>query len=282
MDKNSEYYKKEVRGKDFNKYIRSKTKPFQVLIKFFPQNDCLGKLQYKTGLNVNPNRFNPTGEGPFEGMYFTNLANFYNFYRYYTNYGEMVAIVTIPSDARVYCEAWSAKTDQISISERMTFPQFFETIPKEMWMEIMKIDGRMWKCVPLKIRTNKLFETGLKQNGEILGLLQEELRTPELCEIAVQNNGLAISNVPLHLRKKELCESGVKQNGRALRYVPEELITPEMCEIAVQNNGFALEDVPKLLKTEKICAIAVRQCREALSFVPEELRTVQFYEEIAI
>jgi hypothetical protein len=51
-------------------------------------------------------------------------------------------------------------------------------------------------------------------------------------------------DVPDALKTPELCLVAVQNEGEALEYVPEALKTPELCLAAVQNDGKALQYVP--------------------------------------
>ena len=66
-----------------------------------------------------------------------------------------------------------------------------------------------------------------------------------------------------NLKTPEFCFAAVQQNGWALRYVPAKLKNPELCLAAVQQNGWALQFVPEELKTEEICRIAAVSVFEA-------------------
>ena len=97
---------------------------------------------------------------------------------------------------------------------------------------------------------------------------------------AVEKNGFMLKYVPEELRTKELCEIAVAQEGYAIAFVPDEIITPEICELAVQDYNQALGWVPEELRTKELCEIALAQgylADELLeAFVPEE-----FKEELA-
>ena len=87
---------------------------------------------------------------------------------------------------------------------------------------------------------------------------------------------------PYELRTQELCEIAVKDKGYALEHVPEELKTLEMCEYAVSRDGYNLEFVPNEFRTFQICDVALqyvfkgRVDKVLNAFVPEE-----FHKELA-
>ena len=93
---------------------------------------------------------------------------------------------------------------------------------------------------------------------------------------AIQERNWTLQFVPEELRTKEMCFVAVEKDGMNLGDVPKELITPEICAIAVENDGQALAYVPDELRTKEICEIALAQgylADELLeSFVPEEFQ----------
>jgi len=85
------------------------------------------------------------------------------------------------------------------------------------------------------------------QGGNVLGLPCGSA----LCLAAVQNDGTALYDVPEELKTPELCLLAVQnlpEGNTVLHAVPEELRTLEICIIAVEVNEEALEDVPEKLK----------------------------------
>lgn len=94
---------------------------------------------------------------------------------------------------------------------------------------------------------------------------------------AVEKNGLNLQFVPNELRTLELCLMAIQQDVRAFEFVPPKIKTPEFCMILFQQSGYAdwsaLEFVPEELKTSKLCNRAIQQSGCALEFVPEELKT---------
>ena len=118
----------------------------------------------------------------------------------------------------------------------------------------------------------------VKQNGDVLRYVPEDLKTSEICLTAVEQDGMALEHVPKDLKTPEIHLAAVKQNGDALRYVPKDFRTPEICLAAVKQDGWALRYVPKDLRTEEICLAAVKHDswvlrRWALEYVPEDLKT---------
>ena len=101
------------------------------------------------------------------------------------------------------------------------------------------------------LEEQKAWKEKLEDDGLYLEYVPYELRTKEICEIAVTENGHALGFVPEGVMTIELCEIAVRESGEYLYYVPEQFRTFELCEIAVKDSGsWALEFVPKEFKEE--------------------------------
>jgi len=100
----------------------------------------------------------------------------------------------------------------------------------------------------LKIKqTEEMLIYVCERDGKALKHAAKKLITPQLCEIAVNQNGLALEYVPDDIIKSKgkewhiaLCKKAVKSNGLALEYVPEELKDAEIVKTAIFN--YELED----------------------------------------
>ena len=140
------------------------------------------------------------------------------------------------------------------------------------------------------MKNNKEYQKHLdavKRYG-VLILVPEELKTKEICNIAVEKHGDNLQYVPEKLKTPELCKLAISEYGWALEYVPEEYKTPELCKLAVEKSSWALQIVPEELKSFEICEIAVKESVNAIDaskwdplhiitkYVPEE-----YQEELA-
>ena len=109
-----------------------------------------------------------------------------------------------------------------------------------------------------------------------LAELQNPDEKAQLCLEAVKNISTPyhtpLNFVPKNLKTAEMCNIAVKQNGRAIMCVPEEFKTAEMCLEAVKYDGMVLFFVPEKFKTAKLCIEAVKQNKYAIKFVPETIR----------
>jgi exosome complex RNA-binding protein Rrp4 len=133
--------------------------------------------------------------------------------------------------------------------------------------------GEALRYVPWDVRTREMCRIAVARNGWALKYVPEALRTDEMCRFAVAQHGGALDYVPQKLRSDQMCRIAVAQNGEALYYVPEALRTDDMCRFAVAQHGGALDYVPQKLRTAEMCRIAVAQNGTALEYVPEALRT---------
>ena len=129
----------------------------------------------------------------------------------------------------------------------------------------------------------------IETDGRCLNLLRKEEQTEEICKLAVQKTGCALSFVKIE-QTEELCKLAVQRDGYALRYVRNQ--TDEICKLAVQQNvnsfQFVENQTEELCKlavqrdgslllyvrnqTEELCKLAVQQNRNALQYVPENMK----------
>lgn len=72
----------------------------------------------------------------------------------------------------------------------------------------------------------------------------------------IGDNPLLLENVPESLKTPELCQIAVQEQARTLEYVPEALKMLELCLMAVRKDGYALEYVPESLRTPEFLAKA--------------------------
>lgn len=76
----------------------------------------------------------------------------------------------------------------------------------------------------------------------------------------------------------EICKLAVCQDGLALAKIPKEKRTPELCMLAVKKNGMALDHVPN--QTFSICMAAVRSDPNAFRYVSFEHRHSTLLEHV--
>jgi len=84
--------------------------------KILNKNECHNDLQYKTGLNIDPLKFNPSGDCEPGGIYFSreDILTF-------LDYGPWIRKVTLPKDAQIYenpDEPKKWKADRVILGKR--------------------------------------------------------------------------------------------------------------------------------------------------------------------
>jgi hypothetical protein len=90
----------------------------------------------------------------------------------------------------------------------------------------------------------------LKNNMEIFKEILDELKTEEMCEMALKADVVNFAGyVPDRLKTEKICKILVASDRfRGLQYVPESAMTQKICDIAVKNNATNLEHVPDKFK----------------------------------
>ena len=123
----------------------------------------------------------------------------------------------------------------------------------------------------------------VKQDGSMLQYVPEDLATPEIWIVSVQqlaqSDPWVIQKAPDYCLTPETCKIAVDRCGDTLEFVPEALKTPDLCLAAVQQSGHALQFVPETLCTPEICLAAVRENRKAAAHVPEHCRLAMVQEQ---
>jgi len=92
-----------------------------------------------------------------------------------------------------------------------------------------------------------------------LQFVPQELKTKDLCILALTKGGWPLQWIPQKLKTEELCTLAVTQHGWALQFVPEELKTLELCMIAVAKESNVLQHVPQDLKLEVVLKVSLEK-----------------------
>jgi hypothetical protein len=100
-------------GTKFNQYYSG-----TVFVKLTCESEIHNNYQFQTGLNVDPIKFNPTGECNPGGFYFCALNQFYKWLTYNNVTCVNYRIVEIPDDATVYIEGDKFKVDKFILSDK--------------------------------------------------------------------------------------------------------------------------------------------------------------------
>jgi hypothetical protein len=249
-------------------------------VKILNESMVHNKFKYKLGLNTDHIPFNPSGSGEPGGLYFTDLDNFYKF----LEYGTLIADVKVPEGVEIYADPvgdnahpYKWKAPSIIISNVRSIKDLPQWNDLSFWLAAVRQNGNALKLVPENLKTAEMCLAAVQKNGEALYYVPKVLKTAELCLIAVQQNEEVLMYVPDEFKTEEICLIAVQQNGLALNYVPDRLRTEEICLAAVRQDGLALYYVPSKIKTADICLAAVQKNGNALRFVPDRLKTEKLY-----
>lgn len=226
--------------------------------KLISKDMCNRSYQFKIGLNVLNEPFNPANGCQSGGFYFCNLDDLGFWLFLYPN--GLVFEVTVPENAVVVKQYKKYKADQIYINNPMNIPDFIQKY--NVAESYLKSDFRNLQHINLSVDYSRdLYLRAIKSDGHLLAHIPEHMQTTELCLAAVNQNGNALIHVKV--QTPCICLAAVKQNGNALRHVKVQ--TTEICLAAVKQNGYALIHVKT--QTLELCLAAVKQNCYAVSCV---------------
>jgi len=274
------YLNIEITGKLFNKLTGHK-----ILIKFFTENDISRNFLYKTGLNKDFNIFTPHGSCKKGGLYFTQLKYFNEF----MDFGPKIAFVTIPDDARVYCEDNKWKANKIIIGERMNYTDFFKSLcDKSNLLPDLKNNFRHF----LKKEMENYLET---QCCECLFEdVKSDPKTPANCVDSYEEECSNKKNILKKIIKQydetfgishlvnkyvekniKIIHKLIKKKIYLLKYIPNNILSHadinKLIKDLVKENGSFLKYVPVEIVDYEICLDAVKNDGSALKFVPKNI-----------
>jgi hypothetical protein len=99
-------------GREFNKQY-----PSTVFVKLTNETEIHNGFQFKTGMNVDTEKFDPTSECK-GGIYFCELRKFTKWLNYAATICVNYRVVSIPDDAKIYIEKDKFKANKIILSEK--------------------------------------------------------------------------------------------------------------------------------------------------------------------
>lgn len=150
-------------------------------------------------------------------------------------------------------------------------------VPKELRTRELRIEAVKQRpsVVSFFPEDAELCEIAVKADGLTLKFLMVDL-TKELCEMAVTSNGEALKYVPENLKTPEICEIAVKNCPKALQWAVQ---TPELCLTAVKSDSKLIEFV-KFTTNEIYEAVIAAPFIGAGKYLPSELKSSldAFYE----
>ncbi|WP_462429392.1 DUF4116 domain-containing protein [Butyricimonas virosa] len=93
-------------------------------------------------------------------------------------------------------------------------------------------------------------ETYKEERDNLLKLINQvgSLENKDIVKDIVQQSWINIKNIDGQLRTPEICDLALKQNGKALEYIPTDLKSMERCLIAYLKDNSSLKYVPKEYK----------------------------------
>jgi len=147
---------------------------------------------------------------------------------------------------------------------------------KELFYNLMK-NYQSFEEVPNNLKTPEICRIAVKYDGKDIKYVPEEKRDFDICTTAIIDKNAILQYIPNEHKTYENCFIAVISSGNELEYVPDELKTKELCYIAIRNDGYALEYVPESLKTFDLCSTAIKKYlysmarKELLEYVPEAL-----------
>ena len=217
-------------------------------------------LQYVTGLNIDPNPFNPSGSCQKGGIYFVEVHDIPNF----LHLGIYLRKTTIPDDARVYIEVGKFKADKLDLDDRFLIKNLAHWNLTDYCEKAVHKNGLALKFVVKQ--TIQICEMAVRSNGLALEFVEDKFKTESICLAAVKENGWALEFVPKNFSNiimDKLNKIAVRSNGTIIRFIKNP--SYEICEIAVRSNGLAIKDVE--IQTQYLCKLAVTQNYRAIEHV---------------
>lgn len=132
-------------------------------------------------------------------------------------------------------------------------------------------NGLALKYVDIRLLTNEICLSAIKQNGEAIKILTDEQQhSPEVLQQLVKDNKTFIGFYDKKYLTEEICYEAVLRQGRNLYYVPVDKRTYKVCLAAVKSDGMVLELVPEEHKTYEVCYEAVKKNGLALCYVTNQ------------
>ena len=147
---------------------------------------------------------------------------------------------------------------------------------KEIWAIAIGMGGYLLNDIPDNLKTSELCEMAIR-NGADLSSVPQQLMTNEMCKTYFQTGShrggmmlrSELSDIPVKCRTPEVLFLAVKANYQHFRFLSDKSKTPELCLEAVKQSGSMLEYVPEELKTKEICQIALEKDEGAKKFFPK-------------
>lgn len=118
-----------------------------------------------------------------------------------------------------------------------------------------------------------ILEGKIERDSAILQFAQNNLKTINMCQIAVKIDPLMIEFVPDDMKTSQMCHDAVKIISRLLEFVPNNIKTYKMCKHAVKQDSTLFVFVPDALKTVEMCKQVIKCNLFLFLYVPDNMKT---------
>ena len=217
-------------------------------------------VQYVVGLNEYDKEISNNGH---DGFHLCTERNISYWLRLYRN--PVVSVAYLCPESVVRKGARKLRTNRCILETPVPIREFLRT---QNCAEYLMDDGLLLEY--MDTQTPELCMLAVKQNGRALQFVKEP--NEDIVRAAVLQNARALEYVTNPSR--DVCMLAVRQNGLALRYVDPKNRDKSICMMAVHNNGYAIQYVPDSLRISYICEIALAQNGYALQFLKKQTPTL--------
>ena len=129
---------------------------------------------------------------------------------------------------------------------------------------------------------NRVILPELVNNPKLVSYIPSAYWNKELAQRVVSDNGLNLQFVPNELITPVLARMAIEQHPQAIRFVPQSILLeyPGLCWMAVERQATLLQYVPDELKTPELIKLAISSDVDALYFVPTKYLNPEFLKNI--
>lgn len=185
---------------------------------------------------------------------------------------------------------WEEEYDIKSIAfDRLPVRSTFFSLPEERRTELVSFvavtaNPANLSLVPKENRSDRVIETALKQDGDLIRRLDPDELTDARQILAIKNispfSPEIMENIPKRLLNEEICNEVVSRCPCAIKYIPDEFKTNKICQSALDNIQYSsdnykiLPHIPVDIVTANLNQLKVYDVREVLNSVqPENLNS---------
>ena len=142
----------------------------------------------------------------------------------------------------------------------------------EYWIYAVAVDWRALRSIPKSKQTYEVVREAVSHDRRSFKYVSRKVlkKHPDLYEIAVRHDGLALDVVPNDQISSSLCELAVRSNAEALSLVPEKYLTDCIIDLAIAADGTTLKYVPRDRRTKARSHAALRSNVRSLESIPHE------------